>query len=75
MGALVRGSGWWGHAGASLGVPIGGVVSGRDRKMGKGPESWVWAFLDGEVKAEALSLQPPWDSRQQEQGGRAHDRI
>lgn len=51
------------------------MVSGRDRKMGKGLESWVWAFLDGEVKAEALSLQPPWDSRRQEQGGRAYDRI
>lgn len=54
MGALVRELGWWGQAGASLGVPFGAVVNGRDRKMGEGLETWVRVSLDGEAKAKAL---------------------
>lgn len=39
---------------------LGAVASGRERKVEEGPDTRVWATLDGEVKAEAL---PPAASR------------
>lgn len=42
----------------SASLEVGVVISGRDREMKEGPETWVWASLDDKVKAEALPPVP-----------------